>query len=128
MRGSQALDMMGEVSGTSGVEQRALRSAMASAPQAAPEAVAYDAEGRARSVETVQKVGNRAFYRRGDLWIDAGLLDTEPSDAHVIDQFSDAYFDLARQLPPESAVYLTFDEDVLVELDGEAILIRAVKG
>lgn len=126
LQSNQALEMMDQTSGASGVGQRALRSAMASAPQAEAEAVAYDAEGRSRSVETVQKVGTRAFYRRGDLWIDAGLLEADPDDATEITQFSDAYFALARRLAPGQAVYLTFREDVLVDLGSEVVLIRAV--
>ncbi len=123
----RSLEMMDQVSGSGAVEQRALRAQMASASQAPPEAVAYDAEGRARSVETVRTVGTRAFYRRGDLWIDAGLLDADPDDATEVEQFSDAYFALARRLEPEDAVYLTFREDVLVTLGGEAVLIRAAE-
>ncbi len=127
MRGSRNLEMMDQTSGAAGVGQRALRSQIASAPQAEAEAVAYDAEGRARSVETVQKVGNRAFYRRGDLWVDANLLDAGPDEAMEVEQFSDRYFTLARRLTPEQMVYLTFHEDVLIDFDGTAVLIRAVE-
>ena len=126
-RATGNLDIMEETSGSVAVEQRATRSAMANAVQAPAAPVAVDADGRRRQVSTVRTVGTRAFYQRGDLWIDADLLDADPDDATAIDQFSDAYFDLARRLPAESAVYLTFDEDVFVELGGEAFLIRAVR-
>ncbi|MEM1041315.1 MAG: VIT domain-containing protein [Bacteroidota bacterium] len=127
-QGRRGLEMMDETSGASGVGQRAMRSAMASAPQAEAEAVAYDAEGNARRVETVQKVGTRAFYQRGDLWVDAGLLDADPTEAMEVEQFSDRFFALARRLAPEQMIYLTLREDVLVEVDGRAVLIRAVEG
>ncbi len=127
-RAQEGLIQLDAVGGASGVGQRQVRGDFAAAPQAEAAVKAYDAEGRARNVETVQKVGTRAFYRRGDLWIDAGLLDADPSDAREVTQLSDDYFALARRLPAESAVYLTFEEDVLVELDGEVYLIRAVNG
>ncbi len=127
LRGSRALEMMDAVSGEAAVGQRQARGNLAAAAQAPAEAVAYSAEGVARRVETVRTVGTRAFYRRGDLWVDAGLLETDPEEAAEVAQLSDAYFALARRLPPEQAVYLTFGEDVLVELGGEAVLIRAVE-
>ncbi len=121
------LQSLDAVSGSAAVGQRQQRGNLAAASQAPAEAIAYDAEGRARSVETVRTVGTRAFYRRGDLWVDAGLLDADPEAATEVEQFSDAYFALARRLAPEDAVYLTFEEDVLVALGGEAVLIRAVE-
>ena len=126
-RAMSDLGMMEATSGASGVGQRAMRSAMAAAAQAPLAPMAMDAEGKAREVETVRTVGTRAFYRRGDAWIDARLLDADPDEAEEVEQFSDAYFALARRLPAEDAVYLTFREDVLVELGGTAYRIRAVR-
>ncbi|MEP0548040.1 MAG: VIT and VWA domain-containing protein [Rhodothermales bacterium] len=126
-RAQDDLMQLESVSGADGVGQRSMRADLAAKAQAPSSTVFYGADGGRREVSTVQTVGTRAFYQRGTLWIDAGLLETEPGDAREIEQFSDAYFELARQLPEESVVYLTFDEDVLVELDGEAFLIRAVR-
>ena len=127
-RAQNDLVQLESVSGANAVGQRSMRAGLAAKAQAPSATVYYGADGEERAVSTVRTVGTRAFYQRGDLWIDAGLLDTEPGDAREIEQFSDAYFDLARRLPSESAIYLTFDGDVLVELEGDAYLIRAVRG
>lgn len=57
--------------------------------------------------------------------MDARLLDADPDDAREVELFSDDFFALARRLPAEDAIYLTFEDDALVELDGEAVLIRS---
>ena len=126
-RATLDLGMMDETSGASGVGQRAARSAMANAVQAPPPPTAVNAEGVRREVTTVQTVGTRAFYRRGDAWIDAELLDADVDEAEEIEQFSDAYFALARRLPDEDMQYLALEDDALVQLDGQAYWIRAVR-
>ncbi len=128
MTGS-ALEVMEEVSGVSGVQQRAGRASMAAAAQApAPEAELLDlATGERRRVETMQTVAGRAFYRRGDGWVDARLLDADPDDVQTVTQLSDDYFALARRLPPELLPFLAFEEDVTVRLDGAVYRIEAAE-
>jgi len=122
MSGLQAME---QTTGAAGVGQRAARNQLAASAQAPAAPMAIDADGRAREVETVRTVGTRAFYRRDGAWIDGRLLDADADAAEEVEQFSEAFFALARRLPPEDAVYLTFEEDALVELGGRAYWLRA---
>src|SRR5690606_21062055 len=122
MSGLQAME---QTTGAAGVGQRAARNQLAASAQAPAAPMAVDADGRAREVETVRTVGARAFYRRDGAWIDGRLLDADADAAEEVEQFSEAFFALARRLPPEDAVYLTFEEDALVELGGRAYWLGA---
>lgn len=91
--------------------------ARAPAANAAP-VVLHDVEGRASVAETVRKVGGKTFFRRGDTWIDSTVTAEQEKSARRVEQFSDAYFDLARRQGHEQNQYLTFEEPVVVNLDG----------
>ena len=124
-RAMSDLQVMEQTTGAAGVGQRAARNQLAASAQAPAAPVAMDAEGKAREVETVRTVGTRAFYRRDGAWVDGRLLDADADAAEEVEQFSEAFFALARRLPAEDAVYLTFEEDALVELGGRAYWLRA---
>lgn len=76
------------------------------------------------SAQTVRQIGNRAFYRRDNQWIDSTLNAEQQKNPTRIKQFSKEYFALAKRLTPGMSQYLTFDEAVLVKLDGKAYLIE----
>jgi Ca-activated chloride channel family protein len=74
--------------------------------------------------ETVRNIGNRAFYRRGDRWVDATVTDAQEAKARRVKQFSDEYFELARRYGRTLSQYLVFDEPVLLNVDSQAYLIE----
>ena len=55
-----------------------------------------DAEGNARYDGRVQIVGNKALYRRANQWVDPSVTPEEEKKAEKVEQFSDKYFELAR--------------------------------
>ena len=79
-----------------------------------------DASGRVVSVDTIQNVGTRTFYRRSDQWIDARYT---AQHVYNIRQFSDAHFQLL-DADPELKKYSTLGE-VTVVINGNAIQIGA---
>lgn len=70
----------------------------------------------------VQSINNRAFFQKGDTWIDSTLTAEQQNAENVITvkQFSDEYFKLIDQHGKELAQYLVFDESVLVNFNGQA--------
>jgi len=75
----------------------------------------------------LRQVGNRAFYKKGDRWVDSSVKPEAEAKAIVIEQFSPAYFDLARGQNAEMNQYLTFEEPVTVELGGKVYKIERPK-
>ncbi len=130
----QALSVLNETSGESGVAQRAAKAALQRASQ--PNAPAASATGgvpalshnfyfdakqdKKVAVDTVQNVGRKTFYRRGDRWIDGSLSTEQEKQAIRMERFSADYFKLIDQHGKEAAKYLSFDEPVTVELGGQA--------
>jgi Ca-activated chloride channel family protein len=72
----------------------------------------------------IRQVGAKTFYRKGDRWIDSAVRPEEAAQALVIKQFSDAFFELARNQAAEMNQYLTFDEPVTVRLNGKVYRIE----
>jgi len=77
--------------------------------------------------DNVRQVGNRAFFKKGDRWVDANVKPEAEAKAIVIEQFSPEYFALARGQSAELNQYLTFEEPVTVELDGKVYKIERPK-
>jgi Ca-activated chloride channel homolog len=89
---------------------------------AAPLAEAAEELQTAR--QTVRNVANRTFYLRDGRWVDSQLTDEQEKDPVRVKQFSDEYFDLARQHGKKLSQYLVFDEPVLIKLEDKAYLIE----
>ena len=144
-RTGERLKALNEVSGYSGVAQRAMRGVLQRASQFAPAAAApvpadakpYAVAGRPiypaelatdREAEAVQRnvrqVANRAFYHHDGRWVDATLTKTQESQAQRVKQFSPEYFELARRHGRELTQYLVFDEPVLVAVGTQAYLVE----
>lgn len=96
----------------------------ASPPNALPGEIAGAEQEIAQAAENVRQIGNRAFYRRNNRWIDATVSKEQESNPVRVKQFSDKYFELARRQGRALAQYLVFDEPVLVNLEGTAYLIE----
>lgn len=91
-------------------------------PGAATSAPRYAdaAKDREVTVNTLQNVGRKSFYRSGERWVDSSV--TKEQEAHVIkiERYSKEYFDLVDKHGKEIAKYLLFDEPVTFEIDGQA--------
>lgn len=57
-----------------------------------------DAEGKSVAVDTIQNIGARTFYQRGEQWVDA-RADGQDLKTVNIKQFSDAHFKLLEAIP-----------------------------
>ena len=87
----------------------------------------YDAQMNRVSIATVQQVNDRAFYRRGNRWVDSRLVnqkqDAEPQ--RVVQFGSDEFKQLASRLAQKNRQgSVALRGEVMLEVDGEAILIR----
>lgn len=74
--------------------------------------------------QNIRNVGNRTFYQRSGRWVDSLVTNDQEAKAKRIRQFSDEYFELARQHGRTLSQYLVFDEPVLVNLENQAYLIE----
>ena len=84
---------------------------------AAKEEAAKDATNIA---ENVRHVGAKVFYRRGKQWVDSVVSEKQQKDPIKIERYSRDYFDLIDRFGHDVAQYMTFDEPVIVEIDGKA--------
>jgi Ca-activated chloride channel family protein len=89
---------------------------------------AKDFDGRDQLVTSVRTLGAKTFYKRGDRWVDADVTADDEAKAIAIEQFTDAYFRLARDQKTAENQYLTFHEPVTVKLDGQVYKIDPPKG
>lgn len=85
---------------------------------------AQDAQGKVRVVEAVRRVGQKTFFRKNNRWVDSSVTPELEARAITIEQFSDPYFDLARSQSAEMNQYLTFEEPVTVNLNGQVYKIN----
>jgi Ca-activated chloride channel family protein len=111
--------------------RRALNEWKMAAPQAAPAKMygqstldSYEADEKV-NIASVQNLANRAFYKRGQQWIDSRVADRDLAklqrEAKAIRQFSDDYFKLAAANSPTDNQILAAQrsgEELIVELRG----------
>jgi hypothetical protein len=79
--------------------------------------------------ETVRTIAGKTFYFKEGRWIDAAL-DKESQTARtpvVVEQFSDAYFELVGRLGREFSQYLAFNEALTFLFDGQVYQIEPSK-
>ncbi len=74
----------------------------------------------AKAVTNVRVIGSKTFYRRGDKWVDSAVTEAQEKQPIKIERYSKDYFDLAAKKSSEVAKYMTFDEPVIVAIDGKA--------
>jgi len=87
----------------------------------------YDAKMNRVSIATVQQVNDLAFYRRGNRWVDSRLVNQkqQAGPQRVIQFGSDEFKQLASRLAKENRQgSVALRGEVMLEVDGEAILIR----
>jgi Ca-activated chloride channel family protein len=90
--------------------------------------VAEDYDGTARVVESVRRVGDKTFFKRGSRWVDSTVTPELEAKAITIEQFSDGYFELSRKQSATMNQYLTFEEPVTVNLAGQVYKIDRPAG
>lgn len=90
--------------------------------------VAQEANGDLRVIDTVRNVGQKTFFRKQNQWSDSTVTPEQAKQAISIEQFSDAYFELAASHGGVLARYLVFDEPLLVNLAGKTYQIVPPKG
>ena len=79
------------------------------------------ADDEAKEVaENVRSIGSKVFYRRGDKWVDSAVTPDQEKQPIKIERYSKEYFALIDKHGPEVAKYMTFDEPVVIEIDGKA--------
>jgi Ca-activated chloride channel homolog len=120
--------------GESGFSQRLAKSSLQNAPQAPAPSGPGGIGGGVRYqdaakdcevvVTTVRNVGNKSFYQRGGCWLDSTVPEDKQQQAVRIKQFSPEYFELVARQDRSQAVYLAFDEPVVVNLDNQIYLIE----
>jgi Ca-activated chloride channel family protein len=130
-RANQELRKLADApAGMAGVAQRAAKGSLQTAAQpAAPTGGGYSSYHDAATDKQVEvkgnrNVGNKSFYYRNQQWVDSSATEEQIRTARRCRQFSDEYFELAAKHGRKLSQYLVSDEPVLVNLDGEVLLIE----
>jgi len=109
--------------GASGVAQRDFKEQLrnAAAPSAQLGAAKYRAADKDEevTVASVQNVGNKTFFYRGDTWVDSTATDEQLKNQKKIERFSKEYFDLAAKHGKDVAKYLAIEGKVSLRLGDE---------
>ena len=103
------------VDGSSGFAQRALKSQLQNAPNAAAAPMRASA---------LQNIGDKAFFKKDNMWQDSSVTTQQIARAIRIVQFSREYFDLAAANGGKMAQYLAVDGPVLVNLGSNTYRIE----
>jgi len=86
----------------------------------------FDAQMNRVEISTVQQVNDRAFYRRGQRWVDSQVVGRESAaPARTIDFGSDEFRALASKLAAQNrAGTIALGGEILLQVDGETILVK----
>lgn len=121
-KADRALEALDAVSGAGGVAQRDFKGQLQqaavapSAPAAKFRAADKDEEV---TVRTVQNIGTKTFFYRGDQWVDSGATEEQLKSAKQLKRYSDEYFDLITKHGKDVAKYLAIEGKVALLLDGQ---------
>jgi len=80
------------------------------------------------SINTVQQINDRAYYRRGNRWVEGLLVEkeSEVTPKKVIEFGSKEFLELAQKLAIENRQgSIALSGDVLMLVDGEPVLVKA---
>ena len=72
-----------------------------------------------KAAENVRQIGDKAFYRRGDRWVDSAITSELEKRTTKIKRFSPEYFELIDVYGTAATKYLASDEPITVELGGK---------
>ena len=114
-------------SGWGSVSQSVNNDHLGNQQQLNPRNVFYDDDMNQVDNNSVQQMGDRAFYRRGGRWVDSRVANKQETTApaRVVEFGSDEYGDLALELVEDGRQgAISMEGDTLLEVNGEEILIR----
>ncbi len=125
------LDALQEAGGRGGFAQRQLKAEYQRAAQATPApggaggggfGVVYrDVEqDKDVVVQTVQNVGGKTFFYRGNRWVDSSLTADQEKKVQQLERYGKEYFELVTRYGKHVAKYLAMEGPVTVVLDGQA--------
>ena len=85
----------------------------------------WDANMNRVEVSSVQQVNDRAFYRRGNRWVDSSLVDKTESPQRIVEIGSAEFTRLAERLAREGRQgCIALNGEILLKLGGETVLVR----
>jgi Ca-activated chloride channel homolog len=86
----------------------------------------WDSNMNRVSISGVQQINDRAFYKKGNRWVDGRLLDKEQAaPSRVIDLGSAEFRLLASQLAEQNRQgCVALRGEILLQLDGETVLVK----
>ena len=89
--------------------------------------VYYDEKMERVSIAGIQQVNDRAYYHRGNRWVDSDLVEKEAqlTPTRVIEFGSSEFIELAEKLARENRQgSIALRGDILLMVDGEPVLVR----
>jgi Ca-activated chloride channel family protein len=119
-------DSLGEGSGSHGVAQAENLKQMQEQNQVNVVNRYYDREGNVVEYDQVRNVGSKAFYNRNGFWVDA-TFDADKQQPVEVVQFYKEFFYLVGKLGRDNQ-YLSFADNVIVNLEGQTYKIVEAKG
>ena len=86
----------------------------------------WDADMNRVEVSTVQQVNDRAFYKRGNRWVDSSLVDQKDAAPQKTIEFgSDEFRQLAARLAGQNRQgCVALNGEILLRVDGETVLVK----
>lgn len=77
-------------------------------------------------ISTVQQVNDRAFYKRGNRWVDSQVIEqAAAAPTHTIDFASEEFRALASKLATQNRQgIIALEGEILLRVDGETILVK----
>lgn len=114
-------------SGLGSVNQELNSVAQKSAGQLNRRNAYWDANMNRVEISAVQQVADRAFYRKGNRWIDSRIVDKtdQTPSPHVVEFGSEEFMQLARRLADENRQgAIMMRGEIMLVIDGQRILVR----
>jgi Ca-activated chloride channel family protein len=121
---SMRLSRRGAISGGGGANAAGNR-AFGLAPLGAKlnESVDFEADDSPQSIDRVKQIASKTFYLRAGRYVDSDATQEQIDGAIKIEQFSDEYFDLLKDLDEDAKAYFAEESELLVVLKGKTYLI-----
>jgi Ca-activated chloride channel homolog len=83
-------------------------------------AVAASKDDETKVVQNIRQIGRKAFFCRGESWIDSAVTPDLEKNIVKVKRFSPDYFQLIDKHGTDVVKYLSIDEPLTLELDGQA--------